>query len=103
VEIDVDDFTIPHGALPSKSLTHFLEEAISNAVRHGQGRGMKISIAKLNSEYLHVTVIDNGLGLQGKPSVLSQRLHEITTGTVKIQDHENGGAMLQATFKLADV
>ncbi|MEY2634266.1 MAG: hypothetical protein RIS75_206, partial [Actinomycetota bacterium] len=98
IEAYVDELHIPHGALPSKSLTYFLEEAVSNAVRHGHARSIFILIEKQENEFLAVTVVDDGIGLAGARKSLSPRLKELTGGSVTIDDHENGGAILQASF-----
>lgn len=103
IEAYMDELHIPEGSLPSKSLTYFLEEAVSNAVRHGQARSIFIHFEKAATDLLKVTVIDDGLGLVGPHDSLSPLIHELTAGTAKIQNHEKGGAMVQATFNLVSV
>ncbi len=82
----------------SWALVEVLNEAISNAIRHGVATRVEITIESLD-ECISVSVEDNGLGpTVGKSGLGTQIIDELTTGKWQLGQAENGGAKL--TMKL---
>ena len=99
IEVKIDHSFNHVGKLPSKALTYFLEETVCNAIRHGQAQSIFIHIQHIDSEYLSVKVLDDGVGLVAtKNTALSPLLKDLTNNTVTIDNHRYGGAVVQAKF-----
>jgi signal transduction histidine kinase len=55
-----------HDHLVATHLYRIAQEAINNAIRHGQAKKIRVSL-EANQEHLTLTVRDNGRGLPVKP------------------------------------
>jgi signal transduction histidine kinase len=82
-----------------KSLVQVVSEGISNAVRHGFAKNLKINIKRSESDnsQIEVTVEDDGLGPRsGKPG-LGTELFNATSGTNwSLTSGKFGGSVLRA-------
>lgn len=77
------------------ALVEVLNEAISNAIRHGMASTISIEIQPLEDSIL-VTVSDNGMGpTSGKRGLGLKIIQEITQGRWSIQPGPKGGAVLK--------
>lgn len=79
----------------SWALIEVLNEAVSNAIRHGMASRVLVSISRANGEIL-ITVTDNGLGVtKGRPGLGSRIIQEITNGDWSLDSGVSGGAVLK--------
>ena len=79
----------------SWALVEVLNEAISNAIRHGMASTISIDIEPVDNS-IYITVSDNGLGpTSGKPGLGTKIINEITEGNWSIKTGPNGGAVLK--------
>lgn len=79
----------------SWALVEVLNEAVSNAIRHGMASRVMVQIANL-SGVIVLTISDNGLGVtKGRPGLGSRIIQEITNGNWELENGDNGGAVLK--------
>ncbi len=77
-----------------KKLQQILEEAISNAVRHGHAENIKIQIAE-TGENIFLSVIDDGFGpREGKPGLGTSLFETASLGRWKFEAADGGGSRL---------
>lgn len=71
-----------------------IEEAISNAIRHGRAKSILISLTKSIGEEIDIAVIDNGSGPQGgKPSLGSALLDQASGGRWSLSKTSDGSIL----------
>lgn len=82
-----------------KSLVQVVSEGISNAVRHGFAKNLKINIQRSESDnsQIDVTVEDDGLGPRsGKPGLGTELLNATSGTNWSLTPGEFGGSLLRA-------
>jgi signal transduction histidine kinase len=82
-----------------KSLVQVVSEGVSNAVRHGFAKNLKISIQRCESDksQIEVTVADDGLGPRlGKPGLGTGLLNAISGTNWSLTSGKFGGSVLRA-------
>jgi len=68
-----------------------IEEAISNAIRHGRAKSILISLNKSSVDHIDISVVDDGLGPQGgTPSLGSALLDQASGGKWTLKKTEKG-------------
>jgi signal transduction histidine kinase len=71
-----------------------IEEAISNAIRHGRAKSISISLTKNTGDQIEISVVDDGLGPQGgKPSLGSALLDQASGGNWVLRSTGNGSQL----------
>ena len=90
---------------PSQDLALILEEALSNAYRHGKASTVVVTISHLDAENLSITVLDDGIGPSGgKKSVGSALLEAISSSRVWLEEAPVGfGALLTVHVSISEV
>lgn len=82
VKVSIDDELlnlISANQVTSHCINEILKESVTNAIRHGKARLVKISIQDLNDGSIQIQIANDGeKGLLGTPGVGSQILDEIT-------------------------
>jgi PAS domain S-box-containing protein len=84
----------------SVQLFRIAQEAVSNAVKHGQARRVDIHLARLNGNIV-LTIRDNGVGIPDSPAkgtgmgllTMSHR-SQMMGGTLKIEPRPGGGTQV---------
>jgi signal transduction histidine kinase len=85
--------SLPSG-MTSQSVGRVVEEAVTNAVRHGQASWISIDLRTLGDSQLHLTVWDNGRGPgNGKPGIGSALLDQITLGHWSLTGDKTGSTL----------
>ena len=82
-----------------RSLVQVVSEGISNAVRHGFARNLKINIQRFESDnsQIEVTVEDDGLGPRsGKPGLGTELLNATSGTNWSLTSGKFGGSVLRA-------
>lgn len=82
-----------------KSLVQLVSEGVSNAVRHGLAKNLKIIIQRSESEnsQIEVTVVDDGLGPRsGKPGLGTELLNATSGANWSLTSGKFGGSVLRA-------
>jgi signal transduction histidine kinase len=68
-----------------------VEEAISNAVRHGHAKNLSIQLTKASSNSIDIEILDDGIGPQnGASSLGSALLTQVSGGNWSLKKLENG-------------
>jgi two-component sensor histidine kinase len=68
-----------------------VEEAISNAVRHGHAKNLSIQLTRASSNSIDIEILDDGIGPQnGVPSLGSALLTQVSAGNWSLKKLENG-------------
>ena len=81
--------------LPLLLLPALIEEAVSNAVRHGKAKKMEIELLTRDGN-LHLIATDDGFGpLRGKPSLGSSLFDLVSKGDWSLTSINSGGSRLQ--------
>lgn len=81
------------------SLVQLVSEGVSNAVRHGLAKNLKIIIQRSESEnsQIEVTVVDDGLGPRsGKPGLGTELLNATSGANWSLTSGKFGGSVLRA-------
>lgn len=83
------------------ALKEILEEGISNSVKHGLARNVKISVTD-NQDVLEIIIVDDGIGPRGGPPGLGTNLLNAfaTGGWQLVASTELGGARLVARRRM---
>ena len=81
------------------------KEAVSNAVRHGEAKKIKISIDRSQDELLTIDVADDGRGFWGstKPGVGSRMFDDLTIDWSLSNNRSIGRTLLQARLPLSGI
>ena len=89
-------------------LYRIAQEAVSNAIKHGKARQIKIGLSA-NSKRLVLTVSDNGVGLKknaGRRKGLGLRIMKhragVMGGTLEVQKNDQGGVEVICTVEKTD-
>ena len=79
------------------------KEAVSNAVRHGEAKKIKISIDRSQDELLTIDVADDGRGFWGstKPGVGSRMFNDLAMDWSLTNNRSIGRTVLQARLPLS--
>lgn len=85
--------------LDSAQLYPVIEEAISNAHRHGLADRVSIDLRRSGEDAI-MTVVDNGVGLRGGPRGLGSEIFSELDPDWQIHTHSNGGSSLTFRVKL---
>lgn len=105
VEIDIDlptPMATWAGATPTL-ISRVAEEAVANAARHGLADEIHISVKPDSEEssILHVTVVDNGIGLQGgQPGLGTALFSEASANQFTLSRRKDGGCELNVTLHM---
>ncbi len=79
-----------------------VEEALTNAVRHGRATEVEIGVEELG-ESIGITVSDNGLGLSdATPGLGTELIRLISNGNFSLTANPGGGAKLNAEVSVSD-
>ena len=94
---DIDTTGCPDHHLAAHSCTLIVEEAVTNAVRHGKARHISIQVAD-SAESLLLRVIDDGYVTEStSPGLGSQIIDQLAT-TWSREDHAGHGTTLRAVI-----
>ena len=97
----------------SLSLLRIVQEAVSNAVRHGEATEVHVQLKKENNENMTLEIIDNGKGFDAEKinhetlrveghrglASMTERM-SLMGGTFKIKSKPNEGTEITASFKI---
>jgi PAS domain S-box-containing protein len=98
-----------HDHVAARHLYRIAQEAINNAVRHGQARKIWVRLAA-NEDRLALSVRDNGLGLRAKPKkkagmglrLMNYRARTIGA-TLDVRDRPKGGVIVHCSLRTPTV
>lgn len=81
--------------LEVSQLEQILEEAVSNAVRHGFADEVRVSVAQLSASTAQLVILDNGIGpTSGKPGLGTALMNSIAGSNWTLASNETGGSKL---------
>ena len=84
-------------------LYHIVQEAVHNAIKHGQAARIRISVRTLD-EMAELSVEDDGSGFSGQPSGGGMGLHimgyraKMIGGSLEVKARSAGGTVVRCTF-----
>ncbi len=89
----------------AEHLYRIVQEAINNAVKHGQASGVKVSMRLDTDGSLHVTIHDNGTGFppnwrqnRGLGVRIMEFRARLIGGHFEQHNHTKGGAIIECTL-----
>ena len=100
VSVQIDLQTSGASAVQIKQVTQLVNEAVSNAVRHGLAGNVWVSVVAGGYSQLLITVTDDGLGPRDGVAGLGSHLYESMAGTSwSLKPGTDGGSVLTLTIK----
>ena len=99
------NITLKRDANARMCVNEICKEAVSNAVRHGEAKKIKISIDRSQDELLTIDVADDGRGFWGstKPGVGSRMFDDLTIDWSLSNNRSIGRTLLQARLPLSGI
>ena len=102
--LDYDDLIKPIGNSESVHLYRIIQEAISNAIRHGKARHICIGLKDLDGRYV-LSIADDGVGFSEKQTrnkgmgldIMRYRAKAVN-GTLDIKRGQNGGVVVTCSL-----
>ncbi len=103
--VDCPDPILIDNATSASQLYRITQEAISNAVRHGRARTIRITLSR-NADVVTLEVHDDGIGIDSSArnsggtglKIMNHRAHMIGA-LLRVDPHPSGGTMVRCTFK----
>ncbi len=84
IRVDFSGIHLPNPGPATVCLYRFLQEALTNAVRHGHATALQVRLEK-DANHAYLTVIDNGQGFDPS-SVFSNQPHPKSLGLIGMQE-----------------
>jgi len=101
VTIDIDVDVRDMGPADVPRVTRVVEEAISNARKHGQALAVAVTVDPAPGDSVRITVRDDGIGPTGGAPGLGSSLLDDAAGTEwQLRSAPEGGAVLSVTMPL---
>ncbi|MFZ4754781.1 MAG: sensor histidine kinase [Miltoncostaeaceae bacterium] len=101
VTIDIDVDVRDMGPADVPRVTRVVEEAISNARKHGQALAVAVTVDPAPGDSVRITVRDDGIGPTGGAPGLGSSLLDEAAGTEwQLRSAPEGGAVLSVTMPL---
>ena len=90
-DVQIDPLTALRFQNEAPAVGRVVEEAISNAIRHGKATHIDIDVTADTPQALHVVISDNGMGPQGgTPGIGSAYLAQVSQGQWAITPTDEG-------------